>query len=273
MRGKVWDGTKWVEFGRTSAYPHIRSYGNATPTTSATANTFGAWTEAVASTSARTTWIQVSSTTGTAVSNNNSAMLLDIGVGAAGNETPIVTSIMVGYSSSSLRVDAVAVVDIPTGSRIAIRAAGDTNRTSFPYPCTLAFGDTGIPGNTITLGDDRANTNGTQLAVPGTVGTPGAWTEIVGSTPDDIKGLVPMFQLGLGAVQNNTVTFDIAIGSSGNETPIIKDLQLLTSTAEFVENIVSINSADIPAGSRIAARYTRSTTLNYLYCTLLGVTA
>jgi len=97
----------------------IEESGAKTITNGAIAHEFGDWVEMIASTSAAADYLYPY--VFNAQNNTNTAALLEIGVGPAGSETPLLPAFPVGgWSTPDVRLP----IHVPAGSRIACRIAG-----------------------------------------------------------------------------------------------------------------------------------------------------
>jgi hypothetical protein len=87
-----------------------------------------------------------------------------------------------------------------------------------------------------------------------TAHTMGAWTEIIASTSED-AGYVAIypntsFQSGV----DTTSMFDVGIGASGSEVPLVESLPSGFRRAEIMESAYNNIPLKVPAGSRISIR-------------------
>lgn len=95
----------------------------------ASANTKGAWTQIVASTSAQHTALFVAFGNQVNTVRTSGSWLIDIGIGGAGSEQILIADLFVRGSSSNDTVTTMLTVllpvAIPAGTRISVRAASD----------------------------------------------------------------------------------------------------------------------------------------------------
>lgn len=117
------------------------------PALSATADTFGDWTEVVASTPRRLNALTISAQ-GSTASMGVVNSLIEVGVGAAGAEQTVLKAAPIDMASNeTLRwaaagnFDALQEVSIPVGSRLAIRnSMNSTTSGHRPAICVHGFG-------------------------------------------------------------------------------------------------------------------------------------
>lgn len=190
--------------------------------------------------------------------NEDTAWLVDIGIGAAGSEQVLIPDL-----HHFCRTTPIAYfpfpISVPAGSRISARAQADTNSRFQRITATMLAGGF-LPSSPLSrvtaYGADSSDSGGEQID-PGVVGnTKGAYSELSAATDNEIRSLV----LAIGG-QGNTIRVtgfwlvDIAVGAGGAEQPVIIDLPL---TSEFISDNVEPYSIgpipiSIPAGSRLSA--------------------
>ena len=245
----------------TNPRPSLRSL-SVSVTSGSTANTPGAWVEVLASTPMETNWVQILSISGTLLSNNSSAMLMDIGIGPSGSETVVVESLQAGFRGTGRNLLADLPCPVPAGSRVAMRIAGESTRTSHVSTWDVLLGVSDIPVvPPITIGANVATSTGTVLDNP-TLGVKGAWVELSAAVPVDLMGLHlgPAFSGGAAAAISDGL-IDIGIGPSGSEAVVVENFLWSSTSSENVTLQPPLVSCQIPAGSRVAARYQRYGTL------------
>lgn len=221
-------------------------------TADSAANTKGAWTELIASSSVNASLIYLN-VAATATSGANTATLIDIAIGASGSEIIIAENIAVG---SAQPIQLSFPFKIPSGSRISVRnqsvvTGGKTQNIT----CILMdVGDYDIsPTSVDSIGGNTANSQGISFS-----GSSGTWVEAIASTSRAYKAVC----LILSAHSNNMLSlpnllYSIGIGSSGNE------IEFGTSRHSFSNSETSVSQFpfnhlfgyDIPAGSRLAIKH------------------
>lgn len=213
-----------------------------TLTTPATANTYGAWTEIVASAQFDVYGVSVEGGIPNADASNR-ATLLDIGVGPAGGEVVVVPSIPVGCST---RHKAVYPVHIPKGSRVAVRLISRSTSVSGDFSFALLrvpffpF----LPRRWRAYGVDPVN------GVYGFLTDHGEGEQhktIINATDIDANMVVMGFHINGTAIGSYSLHFRLRVGSSAS--PPIYSLTLNTNTAEVCDN----HAIRIPAVVRIPA--------------------
>jgi hypothetical protein len=256
---KVWDGAAWVEAVGGAGGTDLRNsmiQGSTTVSvvSSSTANTLGAWTEVIASTAAEADLL-VLSWYNVGVNATNSGTIVQVGLGAAGAETAVVTGITIGSHYTNLNVPAFSLdlpVHVPNGSRISLRqqSAVAPRGTSFQvalYPRAVRS-----PNALQTFGANAATSSGTAPAT--------SWTEIVAATTEAYRSVVmlpAMATATVGALGDATIA--AGIGASGSEA--------VQTTVEFGQNTneyCQVNPArgcvfgPVPSGARLSATRTRT---------------
>lgn len=226
-------------------------------------NAKSAWVQLIASTTIAAKMLWIHFRTGA----DASPYVLDIGTGTDGSETVVLPDLLTdnaGGAASGLEGGSFGPfrIDIPSGTRIAVRAevdavaAGDET-----ILVTILLCDSEIPLLTspthasygVTTG---ATPKGNTIDPGVTAHTKGAYTELTASAAASIQHLQLMF-----GNKNNTAPvladflIDIAIGSDGSETDIVSNLYVSTSA---VTDLVLPRSVVIPGdnfgGQRISVR-------------------
>lgn len=228
------------------------------PAAGATAHTKGAWVQLIASTSGAsnlfTSFWQSSS-----VAATDTAMVMDIGVGASGSETVVAPDIALGGCGAGL---VILPISIPNGSRIAARIAGvrgsSQTITSFSNITTYNISSTAtslLPSSVDVLGVNTATSTGTAMS-----GASGTWVEIIASTSKDYIG----FSIVPSISDTDTATIGdlrltLGVGAAGSES-VIGEIAASTTTSEAVSlrsNAIAANlfGREVPAGSRLAIKH------------------
>lgn len=242
-----------------------------TCTASATPHTWGSWVEIDPSLSGDIDQIRLVLTAATSANATDTSTLLQIGTGGSGAETAWAT-VGVGYAQAGRAITIPG--RIASGTRVAVRCQSAAASKSvaavytFHKPKELTF--SGAP---ITWGADTATSRGITLTAPGSTNTKGAWTTISASTSAAITALAVTAQAAGGTALNSDggVLIDLAVGASSSEVVVISDLFLLSSASEWYTVLTSMTyGIDIPAGSRVSARYARSSTGNTVDLIVVG---
>lgn len=233
-------------------------------TTSGTANTMGSWTQLVAATPYDTHSLSVTQRFDL-TANTNQSRLMDIGVGGVGSERVVVPKIVFGYNSAGLPTFHIPFF-IPAGSAISMRTqANNTSGTAVPISTLLNY-SAGLPAmcRATEYGVLTASSGGTAL-FNGTLAanTKSSWTQLVASTTYPIRCLMAMSTPPNQTVGNMNTTveglIDIGVGGSGSEVVVISNIQTRTVNGIHRGTPATV-WVDIPAGSRIAARWQTAVT-------------
>lgn len=267
---------QWVNLrqplGITYSNARLLNTAGTTVTANASAHTYGAWTEIVASLPADTSCLYIN-VYGINATTVNTATIVSIGTGTAGNESELfafaagssaLTSATLLFSGNLLQVP----VRLNSGTRIAARiqslvTGGKTasiNINSFDAdPNYFVNGPTVFD----TLGVSLATSEGTSLAASN------AYTEIVASTSNPYRGVV----LVGSAASNNMIaaggTMTIAVGASGSEVDFGTISYQSGSTEFYTSFINQFFARNIPIGSRLSVKQSVNTTT--IDASLIGV--
>lgn len=241
--------------------------GTVTATASDTAHVAGAWVEVDASLSAAADGIYIGVSAPIATNGADTSTIFDIGIGAASLET-VWARIGIGYGGRHIRIPG----HIAAGTRVAVRIQSVT--VSRALTVTVSF----LPklgsgfGSPVTYQADSATSRGLTLTAPGSLNVKGAWTEIVASTAAIIAALAVTPQGAGGTTMNGSgVLIDLAVGAAASEAVVVSDIYLLGSASEFyVPLSPKTYGVNIPAGSRISARYQRAHAGNAVDLILTG---
>lgn len=244
-------------------------YPNATvsafQTTGAAADTKGSWVQPVASTENDIYELELSLSTANMQSSVNTSTIIDISIGGSGSEAAgiIVSNLQFGhmFKGESVRLP----VFIPKGSPLSFRHADAVGGriVSYHYPRARNGGRVVKPAPyMLTYGEVTASSRGTNMTVPGSDNTKGAWTELTSATAERIMGVFVCVGSGSSNMQNHSMLVDIGAGPSGSERVIIPNVH---NEYDLSENLYKYGyprmfEVDIPAGTRLAARYQRSNT-------------
>lgn len=248
----------------------------ATATASLLAHTKGAWQEIVTATTVDAFGLVIRPTTVTS-SGVDTALLLDIGIGGSGSEVVVVPNISLGHLSTGYPI--YLPVFIPANTRIAICCQSIVVLKTVGIALRLIPASPGERQPARTMLDLNANTatsRGTTPTAPGSLNTPGAWTTLVASTPQPLRGLLVCCGGSANTAQgtaNHLV--DIAVGAAGSEVIIVPGVSVSTTVTERLDQSHRgvFPTEIIPAGTRLSGRYQRSATGASIDVVLLGVPA
>lgn len=223
-------------------------------TTSATANTKGNWTQLVASTPFEANAVMLF----IRVTASSRRFLIDLGIGASGSEQVIVPNLHVSGASNLVAVVLVPI-RIAAGARLAIRGQSPTGSSTFQVEAML-IGESFLTAEGLArvtdYGTDTSTSGGVSVDPGGTAHTKGAWSQIVASTANPIRGLI----VAQGSQANAAMTacnwlVDVGIGGAGSEQVILDNLLFRSSVLNAATpSFVGAIPITIPAGTRLAVR-------------------
>jgi len=226
----------------------------------ASANVEGAWTQLSAATpvDACGLWITI----GQPFTIGTVDFLVDIGVGAAGDEQIIVENLLYSVGSFPAAPDWGLFLPrcIAAGSRVAARAqcSGATNR-QIGLMIHLIPGVVRPMQRCESGGADTSDSGGTLIDPgAGAAHVKGAWVQMIASTTFPYRALAML----LGFNKNGTATvqvehaYDIGVGAAGDEQVIIANLRAVQGSGDDLVAPMAFGAypVNIPAGSRIAVR-------------------
>ncbi len=268
----------WVPQKGALLYEHnFGTVGSATPgtnvTTGGSASTkTSPMTALIASTAFDSYWMEITAG-GYGAGATTSRGCLDIGIGAATEEV-LIANLLMGFCgepaalSSGGRKRWCFPLYIPAGTRIAAASAGDRTSTVVTVGISL-YGGAGYPpwrvgSRVITYGMGTVPA-GTSVT-PGASGAEGTWTQITASTTEDCFAIIPSAQ---GPTGDTTLTgsgFSMDIGVGAVTEEVIagggreQSYQFALNVNEIIEGPINPFPcfADIPSGSRLTARLSRS---------------
>lgn len=228
------------------------------PTSSASANTKGGYTEIVSAAN------NTKDIYGFALmlpnASTNRDCLIDIAVGGAGSEVVVMGNILFSSIKSGRHGDhAVIPLFIARGQRIAARVQCSTGSTAQNVSMT-PFHRNPWPRRYWTCetwGAATGDSGGTSIDPGGTANTEGAWTELTSSTTRRTR----LFVIAIGN-QNNTTRsdatwlVDLGVGAAGSEVAVAENMyfivnQAIDFTCPCFHGPIPV---DIPAGSRVSVR-------------------
>lgn len=262
---KVWDGSQWVAAvgggGQWSPTPITTWATFVTVTANSSANTKGAWTEIVASTTAAADYVEVSVQAGN-LSSTIVGILLDIAIGASGSEVALFENVAVGGAAANTFNGEAGYrfgvpVYVPSGSRISARiqsniTLGRTAQVSVRLsagsnPAGTSTSATVIGTSTATsLGTDQANNT--------------SWQQAVASTAAQYQALSLVPSLNTTGIAGNFRSLQLGSGAASAESPL-NNLDFMTLVTEaVVATQSSLYVATVPAGTRLATRFVRNNT-------------
>lgn len=220
----------------------------------ASANTKGSWTEIIASTAEDYECLLFMFSAAT----SNVSYLVDVGIGGAGSEVAIVSDIHTSIGNNSSEWFSIPRA-IPAGTRISVRVASSTLSSQVRAAVVGIKGGWFTPqggGDVTTYGANAADSGGTPVDAGASANTFGAWAQLTASTGADIKAIA----IRTGGVNNATPTtgqglLQVGVGAGGSEQPLFEiPFQMGTTIDNYGPMPHMWFPADVPSGSRLAAR-------------------
>lgn len=279
---KVWSGGAWVSVGgaltdqfvgalladgvdtSTSVRASVTATGHATPFTD------GTYAEVDASLSAAAAGIFIVITASSSSNAADTSTVLEIATGAAASEVPW-ASVAVGYRDEGQRIWVPGF--IASGTRVAVRVrSAVTIKAVTAFYSFLPATKSIDPGAPVTMGYNPAAARGVTVTAPGSTNTKGNWVEIEDVTTADFGNLVVCPQAAGNTTMNNSgVLLDIGIGAAAAETVLIPDIYMAANGSESLGIRSPLTyGVNVPAGSRLSARYARANAANSLDVFLVG---
>jgi hypothetical protein len=253
----------------------IVSSGNSSAVTANTsAHTKGSWTQLIASTAANSSMLCVVASNIT-TPGTNTATLVDIATGSAGNEVVILENIAVGgATSTNISFYGITInvpFQIPSGTRISarIQSVVTGGRTANIAATVLDLGDySTVPTSVDCIGGDTANSQGISMS-----GASGTWVQATASTSRAYRAVALIPSMHSNDIVNTTITYGVGIGASGSEVQFA-ETQIRygsnESTASVQPYIYTFGKA-IPSGSRIAVKHNIAANPDRYGVTLIGI--
>ena len=240
-------------------------------TTGASASTKGTAVQLIASTSFDS-YLMLVTAASYGASATTARGCLDILVGAATEEV-LIPNLLMGFcgglaAASVANKSWMFPLYIPAGTRIAAQVAGDRTATAMRVGIQL-WGGQGYPpfpvGNRVITYGIGTVPAGTSLT-PGASGAEGSFTQITAATSEDHFCIVPSAQPPTGDTTLTASTFfmDVGIGAATEEVLAGGGREqswiFLLDGGELAGGPINPMPcfADVPSGSRLAARMSRS---------------
>lgn len=241
-------------------------------TSGGTAHTYGTWTQVHAGLTYGCDITQVVinavETSGDIIAATTLNCYIDIGIGPNSGAVTTIIEKLGGSQAQGLGVVYFLPIRFPPDTPIWARhqntqisakagvqisfQGGNMNPGSFP-----SF------GGMVALGATTASTSGTAIT-PNGAGAEGAWAQIVASTTSEYGGLMasPLFNVDTTLTSLLITTIDVGVGGSGAEKVVGENVtrQMMVSANEQKDAICMPTFCGVPAGSRIVARASGSTT-------------
>jgi hypothetical protein len=225
-------------------------------TASASTNTKGSWSEICDSTPIECDSFQLYAFVTPTLRN----YLIDIGIGAVGQEVVIVENIQLhSGTTESPAAPMLIPIKIPAGSRIAARCQSTTGSSTAAVSITLHKEGMYIPldnNRATTYGANTADSGGADLDPGGSAGVYGTWQQIVSTTVEDIRFMNICLGSRVNTVMaNSDCNVQVAYGPAGQEITIMPNMTMrsLTTTDWFLP-CWWWAPVYVPGGNRLVAR-------------------
>ncbi len=244
-----------------------------TITASATPHTPGSWVEMVPATSwvADMLWLQIGAQVATSATDTSS--LVDIGVGGSGSEIVLVADIPVGYLLANSS-PAPLPRRVPAGSRLSLRLRSAVVSKTATAQLRLAGGGLHAQvgyGRSTTYGADQAASSGTAVTPPGATNTKSAWTVIDAATAHSMRAVtVCVTTRPDTSMTTKDCLFDVGVGEDGSEVVLVADVVAAYGLSEAIIAPYVCQPVDVPAGSRLVARYQSTSTADAPAVVVIG---
>jgi hypothetical protein len=238
-----------------------------------TSNVAGSWTELISS--SVETHCLMFSIYGMTVTGTDTRGLVDVGTGASGAETVIISSLPAGFSSTVQAQGFFYMIPVyvPAGTRISVRLRSFiANDVANVQIATLVDGSFGyrryFATSVDTYGAVTASSRGTNMPTSDT------YVEITSATTRPYRMLAMLPCGGTGtAYAGNNVTYTLATGPSGSE--VVQGTRIVqTTTAELMYHYYApfdygLFYGPFPQGTRIACK--QSSGVTYRDVIVLGI--
>jgi hypothetical protein len=246
----------------------------ATPTASATPHVKGAWAQLIASTSEEFGLLMVRAEN-VGVAATETSMLLDVGIGAAGSESPIMENLAVGGASVGSGLSGGLTmplpVRIPSGSRLSCRVQAliPSDTCTVTISAAVMSARQTLPESVDVIGTDTATSRGTAFS-----GSVGAWTQIAASTSRRYRGVYLVPSVIGTDILSFTRALEIAVGPAGSEAEVGRvycDFRNTEAVFHASTYFYAPIACDIPAGSRLSVRTPVSANPDRYGVSLIGI--
>jgi|GEM_PF-4649786 len=239
-----------------------------TTITAGAVNVKGAYAELIAATTQPANMLMLMIGGGTLASVE---YLLDLAVGAAAAEVPILTNLQISGAPGTTTSIPFLFVTVPltvnAGERLSARIQASTASATarlVVYALQSTFIAPLPMGLCETWGATTATTRGTAMATGQAAHAESAKTPLIASTPYPVSAL--MLSIGNqanGVRASANFLHDVFVGAAGSEIAIINDLMVNASSSIDLMHpqLIGPFPVDIPAGTRISVGYRCSVAL------------
>jgi hypothetical protein len=261
-----------TSFFEDNAATLVNSTTGASVTASASTHTKGSWTQLLASSSANASLIVIG--VNNFANATDTSSLLDIGTGASGSETALISNIAVGGNVAT-NANASCYFPVPikiaSGTRIAARIQSVVaSRVATVRIYLIDTGDYNqAPTSVDVIGTDTATSNGTVMS-----GASGTWVQVTASTSRAYRAVTIVPSLASNDVASiQPLEYALGTGASGSEVEIGK-MEADTSNAEFVgirPSLSPLIAKNIASATRLAIKHNIPGNPNRYGVTLIGI--
>jgi len=234
-------------------------------TGSATSNEVGAYVELLSAASNDAPSAGVIVTCKVPVAATQGDIFINIAIGDAGSEQDIISNLWLPSQQASEIGTYVFnfPISVPSGVRISANLQGSTTAKTYGVNLSLVRGS--LNANSLrvvdTIGANLATTDGVTVNTSATINTFGSWTEITPLAPEAYKGFIVAAHKVDGSMSDMNQTYQIALGSSGNEEVIYSGHTIRPTSIELVVGSISpFIPVSIASGVRISARVQSTST-------------
>ena len=248
----------WLPTGPYATQVDYESIKAVTITGSVTSHTKGSWTQLVATAPFDVMGFGIF-TDATSVAGTNTAILLDIGIGASASEIVLVPDILAGSSaiarSGSGGGLALFPIYIASGTRISARLQGAVSSETADVSLLL-YGGGSWQQQTFqavdAIGVNGATSTGVSLASAGI-------QEVIGSTAEPYKALGSIVDTnGDASMGTASEIINLFVGAAAAEIALTEGQLVERNASEFVALVFPSQGFipvefNIPAGSRLSA--------------------
>ena len=247
----LWRDIAWFQIGWQKI---ISESSSVTVTADTSAHVKGSWVELIASTSGNAS-VLLCEATNVSANGVNTATLLDIGTGASGSETPLISNVGIGGASSIFTWP--VPIKIASGTRLSARiqsvvTGGKTASISVRALDADNYSD--APASVDVIGSSTATSAGTTFS-----GASGTFVEVIASTTKAYRAVVLIPSVSGSAT--SAVSFlklTLARGASGAEVEV-GTIITTYSNQEAVNSAVSrwpyLIGGPIPSGTRLSVQH------------------
>lgn len=251
-----------AEWALSSVTEHVRLFtpsGSGGPTlTAGAANTMGSYVTLIDPIPAALTGLHI------VISGSNGIardFLIDIALGAAASETPIISSLLYSVGSDDGGYAYYVPITVPAGARLSARCQCSTASATCDIAAwghTQGFAQAAPFSRVTTYGAVTAASGGTTIDPGATANTKGGYTQLDGATVNPMRAAI----VAVGNIRNSNMVAqydwlaDIGFGAALSEVAIIPDLRFSCDTPS--DNrfpcVFGPLPLSVPAATRLAAQ-------------------